>query len=57
MKDVFNDKLVRFTTIWYMLWPSGIFHGYLVYFPRFDMFYQEKSGITGRASVTGNFRK
>jgi hypothetical protein len=43
--------LVHFITIRYILWPSGIFcgysgifAGYLVYFSRFGMFYQEKSG-------------
>jgi hypothetical protein len=24
--------LVHFTAIWYILWPFGIFYGYLVYF-------------------------
>jgi hypothetical protein len=30
--------------IWSILWPFGIFHGYLVHFARFGMMYQEKSG-------------
>jgi hypothetical protein len=29
---------------WYILLPFGIFHGYLVYFSRFGMLYQHKSG-------------
>jgi hypothetical protein len=28
----------------HILWPFSIFHGYLVYFSRFGMLYQEKSG-------------
>jgi hypothetical protein len=42
------------TTIWYILWPCGIFCGHCVYFmviwnnfPRFGMLYQEKSGNPG----------
>jgi hypothetical protein len=27
-----------------ILWPFDIFYGYLVYFSRFGMLYQEKSG-------------
>jgi hypothetical protein len=34
---IFYGNLVHFTTIWYSLWPSGIFF-------RFGMLYQEKSG-------------
>jgi hypothetical protein len=33
-----------FTGVWYILWPFGIFYGYLVYFSRFGTLYQEKSG-------------
>jgi hypothetical protein len=36
-----------FTDIWYTLWPLGIFYGYLVYFYRFGMLYNEKSGNPG----------
>jgi hypothetical protein len=36
--------VVYFTTIWYILWPFGIFYDYLVYFTRFGTFFQEKSG-------------
>jgi hypothetical protein len=32
----------------YILWPFGIFCGDLVYFPRFGMLNQEKSGNPGR---------
>jgi hypothetical protein len=39
--------LAYFTTIWYILWPFGMFYGYLVYFSRFGMFGQEKSGYPG----------
>jgi hypothetical protein len=42
--------------IWYILWPFGIFYGYLVYFSRFGMLYQEKSGNPGtEASVLNRF--
>jgi hypothetical protein len=50
--------LVYLMAIWYILWPVGIFAGYLVYFlviwniyPRFGILYQEKSGNTGLESV------
>jgi hypothetical protein len=33
-----------FTAIWHILLPLGIVHGHLVYFSRFGMKYQEKSG-------------
>jgi hypothetical protein len=36
--------LVYLMGIWSILLPFGIFYGYLVYFPRFGMLYQEKSG-------------
>jgi hypothetical protein len=36
--------LVYFMAIWSILWPFGIFYGYLAYFSRFGMLYQEKSG-------------
>jgi hypothetical protein len=58
MEDVgtLNDHLVYFTDIWYVFWPFGIpilwlfgiFSGYLVYFLRFGMMYQEKSGNPGQ---------
>jgi hypothetical protein len=28
----------------YILWPFGVFYGYLVYSTRFGVLYQEKSG-------------
>jgi hypothetical protein len=46
--------LVFFMPIWSILWPFGnicghfgVFHGNLVYFPRFGMLYKEKSGNHG----------
>jgi hypothetical protein len=45
------DHVVYFTTIWYILWPFNIFYGPLVYFSRFGMLYQEKSGNPGAASA------
>jgi hypothetical protein len=33
-----------FMSIWYILQSFGIFFGYLVYFSRFGVLYQEKSG-------------
>jgi hypothetical protein len=46
MKDVgkLYGHLVYFTAIWYILWPFGTFLVILVYFSRFGMLYQEKSG-------------
>jgi hypothetical protein len=32
----------------YILWPFGIFVVILVYFPRFGMLYQDKSGTPGQ---------
>jgi hypothetical protein len=51
MEDV--GQLVYFTTIGYILWPFGIMlmYGYLVYFCRFGMFYQEESGSRGRNNL------
>jgi hypothetical protein len=37
-------EMVYSTDIWYILWPFGIFFGYLAHISRFSMFYQEKSG-------------
>jgi hypothetical protein len=36
--------LEYFMTIWSILRPLEIFYGHLVYFPRFGILYQEKSG-------------
>jgi hypothetical protein len=50
MKDVgkFYGLLVYFTTIWYALWPFGIFCGYFgIYFSSFGMLFQDKSGNPG----------
>jgi hypothetical protein len=38
--------------IWYILWLLDICCDYLVYFPRFGMLYQEKSGNLG---LTGDY--
>jgi hypothetical protein len=37
MEDVWvcDGHLAYSSIIWYILLPSGIFHGYLVYFPHF----------------------
>jgi hypothetical protein len=40
--------------IWYILWPFGIFYGYLVRFLRFGMFCQDKSGNLVRPSDDGD---
>jgi hypothetical protein len=32
------------TAIWYILWPFGVFYGFLVYLYCFGMLYQDKSG-------------
>jgi hypothetical protein len=34
--------------IWYISWTFGTFYGYFVYFSRFGMLYQGKSGNPGR---------
>jgi hypothetical protein len=39
--------LVHFTVICYILWTFGIVRGNLVYFSRFGIMYQEKSGNPG----------
>jgi hypothetical protein len=43
--------LEYFMAIWYILWPFGMSYGYLVYFSRFGMLYQEKSGNPGLSPV------
>jgi hypothetical protein len=43
---IFYGPLVCLTAIWYILWSFGIFYGHLVYFSRFGMLYEEKSGNT-----------
>jgi hypothetical protein len=46
MEDVgiFNGHLVQFMVFCYILWVIGIVCGNLVYFSRFGILYQEKSG-------------
>jgi hypothetical protein len=39
--------LVHFMSSWNILRLFGIFYDHLVYFPRFDLFYKEKSGNPG----------
>jgi hypothetical protein len=43
---LFNCHLVCFIAIWSILWLFGKFCGYLLYFSRFGMLYQEKSGYS-----------
>jgi hypothetical protein len=45
---IFYDHFVYFTAIGNILWPFHIFCGHLVYFPRFGILYQEKSGNPGQ---------
>jgi ABC-type dipeptide/oligopeptide/nickel transport system permease component len=49
MEDVgtFYGHSVNSPTFWYILWLFYLFCGHLVYFPRFGMLYQEKSGNPG----------
>jgi hypothetical protein len=53
MEDVgiFYGHLVHFTVICYILWTFGIVRGNLVYFPRFGILYQEKSGNSERRYI------
>jgi hypothetical protein len=46
MEDVgmFHGHLVHFTVFCYILWTFGLNRGNLVYFSRFGVLYQEKSG-------------
>jgi hypothetical protein len=41
--------------IWYILWPFSTLFGQLVYFSRFGMLYQEKSGIPRPTYVRGHW--
>jgi hypothetical protein len=56
MEDVgaFYGHLVYFTAILCILWPFGLFYGYLVNSPRFGTLSQEKSG--NPASCCGRIR-
>jgi hypothetical protein len=58
MEDVgkLYGHLVYFTAIWYILWPLGTFHGYLIHFFRFGMLYQEKSGNPTCVSLFCKFK-
>jgi hypothetical protein len=44
---IFYDHLIYFTAIENILWAFGIFCGNLLYFPRFGILHQEKSGNPG----------
>jgi hypothetical protein len=45
--------MVYFTAIWYILWPFGTFCDILdIFFPRFGMLYQEKSGSPVRKMLS-----
>jgi hypothetical protein len=46
MQDIgiFDGHLVHFTVYCYILWTLGVARGNLVYFSRFGILYQEKSG-------------
>jgi hypothetical protein len=52
MKDVgiFYGHLVHFTDFCYILWTFGMVSGNLVYFSRFGILYQEKSGNPDQAT-------
>jgi hypothetical protein len=53
MEDgIFYDHLVLLPAISYILWPCGIFYGCLVYFSRFGMLYQDKSGTNVSKSLS-----
>jgi hypothetical protein len=41
---IFHGQLVHFTAFCYILWTFGKVPGNLVYFSRFGVLYQEKSG-------------
>jgi hypothetical protein len=41
---IFHGHLVQITVFCYILWTFGKFRGNLVYFSRFGILYQEKSG-------------
>jgi hypothetical protein len=44
---IFYGQLVHFTVFCYILWTFGKVCGNLVYFSRFGIWYQEKSGNPG----------
>jgi hypothetical protein len=41
---IFYEHLVHFTVFCYILWTFGLNRGNLVYFARFGILFQEKSG-------------
>jgi hypothetical protein len=43
--ETFNDLLVYFVVIWYILFPFGMFYGHLVDFVRVGKLYQESVPI------------
>jgi hypothetical protein len=45
---IFYGHLIHFTVFCYILWTFGVIHGNLVYFFRFGILYQEKSGNPDR---------
>jgi hypothetical protein len=54
---IFYYHLAYFTSIWYILWQLAIVYGYVVYFSRFGMLYQEKSGNPGSTTFPMEERK
>jgi hypothetical protein len=58
MEDVgiFYVLLVHFTVFSYILWTSGIVRGNLVFFSRFGILYEEKSGNPAYAHVECTLR-
>jgi hypothetical protein len=44
---IFSNHSVNFPAIWNIKWPVGIFCGHLVYFSRFGILCDEKSGNPG----------
>jgi hypothetical protein len=53
--DIFNDHLVHFVAICYILRNFGIFCGHFLYYPNFGILYQEKSGNPGIESNKRHF--
>jgi hypothetical protein len=52
---IFYGHLVHFTVFCYILWTFGIVRSNLVYFSRFGILYQEKSGNPVPESAEWNF--
>jgi hypothetical protein len=44
---IFYAHLVHLTVFCYILWTFGLVHGNLVYFSRFGILYEKKSGKPG----------